>query len=385
LFWFASLAAIFILFVWLYQRAELYLWDDFSYWARATKFITLEQRLFDATSNWITVKYYPPGMALLHYFFLKFTGYSEPNVICVQFLITLAIIAAIVSPISQRSPSLGILSVSLIVLCAYLFEFSFDNTTVDILLGLLLGAMIIVALTERSVAGILFAIASLCVALVLLKQTGFPFALFGVTISLVILAVRTRVLSALRAAPSLLISRSTGLAIGAALAIPLLVLLTQFAWQQYSLRIGGGSATVAPISALRDLYSGIVNGTASPRTVQTFDEFGRRLIKLESFQPMLFGIPGRFSFPPIGMFLALLLLNLIAVFLLPKGKRGPALAAAILLPAALLAYTALLMLLYLGHFTEYEGGETRIIRALSRKLLSRLDRDKPCVARTRPA
>ncbi len=103
-------------------------------------------------------------------------------------------------------------------------------------------------LTERSVVGFN---RFLSVALVLLKQSGFPFALLGMAISLVVLAVRTRscyLRNALIQADQLwhLFRHSRRTCYS-------LVLLTQFAWQQYS-RALAEEALPAPISALRSLF-----------------------------------------------------------------------------------------------------------------------------------
>ncbi len=231
--WFALLIFLLAGFYWWNSDFALYAWDDIGHWAVKTRFIATQDRLFDAASP-VILQQYPPASALFHYFFLKIGGYSEPHVIFAQFVLSLGCIVAVLGPVAERSGIVAATGLGLLLLGLNLILFDFSNIAVDGLLGLLLGAALVIALTERTTKGVIVANIPILTALTLVKTSGFLFALIGAAVTLTLIWVRPQVDGEEHLSSPFALRRGSraGMALGAA-AMPLAIGAAPLSWQRY--------------------------------------------------------------------------------------------------------------------------------------------------------
>lgn len=323
---------------------SFYLWDDLGLWTRMTKFLAVYDRMFQGSSFWIGSKSYPPGAALANYFFTKFSGYSEPNALLFHFMLSISAIAAVAAPAARKSLTAGATSIAFVILLVFLFQFSFDDTLVDVLLAMVLGAAFVVALTEESVAAIIVCNSLFCGLLVLLKATGLPFALVAcaVTSISILLRRRDRML--------------TGRTLVELLIVPAAVIVVNSLWTKFSISIGGESGSGYVINGFKTLAGALSDDALTARNSQILREMYTRLaIGLPAYSGVpLFGIRPTTAIRPIYVLSTLAVLSLIICFLFRKSLASYALTfATIALGAA--AYILLLLILYLERFSDYEA------------------------------
>lgn len=323
---------------------SFYVWDDLGLWTRMTKFLAIHDRMFQADSVWIGNKSYPPGAALANYFFNKFSGYSEPKALLFHFVLSISAVAAVAAPAARTNLTVGAASVALIILLVFLFQFSFDDTLVDVLLAMVLGAAFVVALTEESVAAIIVCNSLFCGLLVLLKATGLPFAMVAAAISSISILLRRRD------------RMLTGRTLVEILIVPAFVIVTHSVWTKFSVSIGGETGSDYLMSGFKTLASALRDGALTERNSQILQEMHKRLTAgLPDYEGVpLFGIRPTSAIPPIYVFATLASLSLVTCLLFRKSLASFALAfATIALGSA--AYPLLLLILYIERFTEHEA------------------------------
>nr|MBF0684849.1 hypothetical protein [Pseudomonas sp.] len=82
-------------------------WDEFSHWALITKYILADERLFDADTG-VLFKSYPPGAALIHFFFAtSFGPINEFEVVFSHFLLFVAGLIASAGVLADRARGFG--------------------------------------------------------------------------------------------------------------------------------------------------------------------------------------------------------------------------------------------------------------------------------------
>ena len=321
---------------------SVYLWDDLSLWVRMTKYLAVYDRLFDGQSIWIGSKSYPPGAALLNYFFTKFNVYTEPHALLAQFFLNTAAIAAIAVPASRNSLTAGVTSFATIILLVFLFQLSFDDTTVDLPMALVLAAVFTVALTEDSVIVVAIVNSLFCGLLILLKATGLPFALVGCTVTVVSILLKQH---------KRIMTRETAIAIMIA---PAAALLAGVLWMRFSASIGGEAGSGYILAGFKTLANAIFNETITPRNAYILNEMSSRLRNGVQDATYLFGVRYSWQLQPIYVLLSLIVLS--AVLCILSGKRWASYAITTLIIAAGAAgYILLLLMLYLERFSETEA------------------------------
>jgi hypothetical protein len=323
---------------------SFYVWDDLGLWTRMTKFLAIYDRLFQASSIWIGSKSYPPGAALANYFFTKFAGYSEPKALLCHFILSVSAIAVLVAPAAKKSLTAGVVSVAFIILLIFLFQFSFDDTLVDLLLAMVLAATFVVALTEESVAAIIVCNALFCGLLVLLKATGLPFAMVACAVCSISILLRRQ---------GRMLSVRTLVEISIA---PLVTVAVSTLWTKFSISIGGESGSGYLVSGFMTLAGGLRDHALTARNSQILQEmYSRLVVGLPAYAGgPLFGIRPLWGVRPIYVLSTLVALSLVICLLFRKSLASYLLTfATIALGAA--AYILLLLILYLERFSEYEA------------------------------
>ncbi|MEO7192063.1 MAG: hypothetical protein ABI051_13500 [Vicinamibacterales bacterium] len=350
-------AALCVPWIFLWWRSDfLFLnWDDISHWARVTSFLARENRLFDGSTTVIAAKGYPPGSALFHYFFLHVGGYSEPHVIFAHVLLTWAGLCAIVGPVAERREECAAISLGLLLVAMHLFRFTFEDISVDALLGVFFAAAVVIGLTERTARGVVVGTVPVLMALVLLKPTGVAFAMMAAGVCVAAVYLRP-----LRGAGADIVPFVVGTPIDrrhllALLTLPVVAGLTYASWQSYAASIGALGGGPGLLSAVSSLMHGLWSHPMPDRLSQTLIEIRRRFFVGDVYAVPLFGVPGKWMLSPSMLALVLIGINAVLWALAPRGSRRPLGAILILMPLGCAVYLFLLVLAYLSYFTEYEG------------------------------
>lgn len=183
-----SLVIIFIL--WVAPKSAFFSnWDEFSLWAKVSKFIYLTHSLPDH-SSFIEAVFlrYPTGPAIFHAFILKYLGgFFEGGVYFAQNILTIAPLFIVLDKNKSNLFNLTIFLLMIIVIYAVNFglrigefRYIFNNLYNDNLSGLYFAASILIYLKNRNNPLINWLLLPVLSFLILIKETATLFALFAI-------------------------------------------------------------------------------------------------------------------------------------------------------------------------------------------------------------
>lgn len=181
---------------WILTHSELYshfqVIDDFSHWGRMSKIIADSDRLI-ISADAISIKDYPPGMALFDYPFFQFGEFSQSRAMFSHGVFIFAAFAQLFSVIpktlNRRSLFwVNIFFYALIYSLIYFFSSTGLHTlSVDLMVGVVFGIALFGYLANRKASRLLsiLRIAPLVITLPLLKLVGILFSvvIIGVVVS----------------------------------------------------------------------------------------------------------------------------------------------------------------------------------------------------------
>lgn len=171
---------IFLLFAaffwWLCRGCAFTDWDDFSHWGKAVKWMYYTDTLYTAPASTDAFKSYPPATAILQYMILKAGGFSfrEDIVLYANALLTAAMLTLSFRAVHFRSRPVraAAMAALLAFLPVLVYPSYFFRASVDGLLGLLSGMLIVsVFLPGRTRASDWLETLG-CLVLALVKSSG---------------------------------------------------------------------------------------------------------------------------------------------------------------------------------------------------------------------
>lgn len=219
---------------------------------------------------------YPPGTSLFHYYVVKYFGYSESRALLAHISLTLSAFAAVFGSILPKRPISGAIGFLFALLLVYFFDYSFYTIYVDLVLGAVFAASLVLTRGSKYSRPGLFTVVLMSCTLILIKPSGLVLALilcgqyFGPRIH----RGAGLVLQYLRA-KKWRNARRLFLVFTALSSVQLLVaaglsLLTFFSWRMYASLIGG--AVVKDVPAVGNLlqeqgagYDWLVIGNADEK------------------------------------------------------------------------------------------------------------------------
>jgi hypothetical protein len=198
--------------------------DDYSHWGIVAKIISNEGRLITSTDA-VSFKSYPPGMALFYSFFLQLGNYSEHLVIFSNALFVMVLYVPLFSVIPKdcnKYVLFGMNAFLYVLLSSIAFTGALRTIGVDMVLGLMFGMALFIYLSNRKQGRLkaILVIAPLVIVLPVIKLIGILFSLviIGVIVCDIFVGVIARrdklkllVLSILIATATLLIYKVWGL------------------------------------------------------------------------------------------------------------------------------------------------------------------------------
>lgn len=319
---------------------EILTTDEFSHWALLAKHFAATNRLADANS-FLQFPAYPPGMALLQYYYLGFAGYSE-SVILLAHLIFFVSAAVAIAGLASRSTfiSVGVLLTFFVVTSA--FEFSIYTVTVDHILAAVLAVVAVACLAVRK--GELNAIYLLpaLATLPLIKHVGLVFSIVG--LAMVAIALASRV-------GHRKLNRET---IGAIVIVALegfAVCVTFLSWRAHYHSIG-----------LEDAYGRVADthlgsffiSPQSPRDLAIWAAFWRRGIEGAFVHFSTAGV-GQLSFSLFETIFLLAAASLLVILFARPSERLSTSALLLCIAAGGFGFLALLLASYGFYFSEWEA------------------------------
>ena len=317
--------------------SQLHNMDDFSHWARVSKVIHLNDRLIEVVDP-IYFKDYPPGTALLDYFFSHVLAISANSMLFAHAMLVVAAIAGVLGGVTafpkKRSVwPLCALVFSVLVLNA--FTLGFHSLGSDLLIATLMGAGVSMYWqSERNWSAVL-RLFPIIMALPLLKAVGVllgAIAIVAVVADQCLLCVRQR-----RISRSLLLS----------LVLVPALLLSNALWSQQK-KISSATTTFAVPTSPATVFRGL-----SPSTATEYQKTVTRNF-LGEFSPALFGERlFRPAFWTIA-FLALIAATVAKAETRPEKRQQLILTLSVWF-GGLVIYLASLLVLYVFIFGSVEG------------------------------
>ena len=323
--------------------------DSFEQWAYVVKKMYLTGSLLAARGQYATTAAYPPGVALLQYYFARFSPiFNEADLFRARDLLSLALLLPFFRRLNWPHWKTPLLLIPIVFLLPYLEYSTFASSLeVDPLLGLLFAWLIITCAAEERVDG--FMLASLALGsfmLAMAKVSGFLFALLAVAMLFFARLYRARI-------------QSGSVAARQRWALPALVVLGAGLIGAVGCRLyvaAGGSA----ISASAGLLS-LGDGLAQYQK-ETIVNFLEALFAAE-------GGAGFGALSPALWIFAVPALSAVALRVFARdvqaARRG--LVDSLLLTAGYLVW---LVLLLVGYLTSFVEGEAVSLAAFSRYLSS---------------
>jgi len=303
--------------------------DDYSHWGRMSRYIAANNRLI-INSDAVGVKYYPPIAALFHYFFTHFSGYVDNIVIFSNGLLIIIFSAPILTTVSQYKADEKKIVFTLISLslCSFfwIFGLGLHSLWADLLLGFSFGIGLDIYFNQehRSKNAALLATIPILLYTVQVKQIGILFSLFTLTIIGI---------DYLKYDKSILLRRL--LNIGLTL---ILIILFEWTWKKYlyvkNIEIGFNIS-------LSQIFSVFDPATTTDRQSITISRFIDYFFFSHHLSTFWFVVT-LILFGGIGVFKKMNKLEL---------KLTPFVLAYLLF----VAYSILLLFLYLFSFSPYEG------------------------------
>lgn len=317
--------------------SQLHSMDDFSHWARVSKVIHLNNRLIEVADP-IYFKDYPPGTALLDYFFSHALAISANSMLFAHAVLAVAAIAGILGA-ATASPTKGsalpwsVLVFSVLVLNA--FTLGFHSLGSDLLIATLMGAGVAMYWqSDRNWSAVL-RLFPVIMALPLLKAVGVmlgAIAIVAVLADQCLLCVRQR-----RVSRTVLLS----------LVLVPALLLSNALWSQQK-KVSSATTTFAVPTSPAIVFRGL-----SPNTATEYQKTVTRNFFAE-FSPALFG---ERLFRPAFWAIAFLALIAAAVARAETRleKRRQLVVTLSVWFGGLVIYLASLLVLYVFIFGSFEG------------------------------
>ncbi|MDC8760846.1 hypothetical protein [Janthinobacterium fluminis] len=319
-----------------YGQYQFLGWDEFSHWGLIAKYLNNENRLFTADSV-IMFKAYPPGTALLQYYFSRALGNTESAILFAQMALFFSALVAATSAISKK-PLLAITAMIVCLIGTYILGYEVYEIYVDAILGVLLGSIFAVLLTNTAPRRGFFFLIPVLAFLPLVKHVGFAFAVIGIgamTVALLHEKITTK-------------DNRDGIRLGAAClgAAIMAVLISYYTWKNYYINLGVAEPYVS-VMTFDNVIKFFFNPT-SERHVAVWAEFAKRVLAITPGKDLSVATPFLSA-------ITLTVLSVVHIWLLPSHARVRQSLIFGLIAAGLVAYTCLLLLSYGFYFSDYEA------------------------------
>lgn len=304
--------------------------DDYSHWGSISRSIALYDR-FVISSDPIGVKDYPPGLAAIHYFYTSIAGYRDNLALFAQGVFVLSCFAILFLQLDRVSKEFRLSAFYLLLLTSlslsWIFFLGMHTLWADLPLGLLFGMTLVLFFTHHDLnSGKILKLAPLVLFMPLVKQIGLIFLIISVLI-LLIDVVFKRARFAMREIIVLL-------------AILLLGIAIDFSWKVY-LAQSGIQKTFQTNFGVIEIVKSVLPAYASTRQKLTF----------EAFTHHFFGKISSTTY-----WILLTFVSAIAAYSSSHSKvRHLVLVRIGAGYLGLTMYLALLLVLYMFSFSEFEG------------------------------
>jgi hypothetical protein len=321
-------------------------WDEYSFWALSIKLIYGTGALYNETSPVaITFKAYPPAQQLFQFYVVKFTFWSEKNVLFAQIFLLLSALLCVCGSFIARRFLLCLIVFFVSCGCIYFLKYDFTRIYVDQLLAVYFAAVIAIAMNEeeRPVWRNTAIFSVVLMVLVLIKQIGLVLALLAVAVNFV--HKMTGVFHSRYGVNELTYKKLSPVIISM-LCFLIAIAFSFKSWGLYVEHINSARSFAVPEIGM------FFQEPLLQRLGVTVVEFLARIQK-----------PGVAIFSFGGQVVELSIMQLTMIFsvasfvlaLLPGGRRLGSVAVFSLLLIGSLGYLAFLLLSYLVFFSEYEG------------------------------
>jgi hypothetical protein len=341
-----------VFFVWRIP-SDFYLYqnDEYSHWALSTKVIATTDALFGADSG-VAFKNYPPGTSLFHYYVVRFFGYSETKVLLAHIGLTLAAFAAVFGSILPRRPLSGAVAFLGALWLVYIFDYSFYTINVDLVLGAMFAAAMVLTDGSKYTKSGLLKISLMSMTLLLIKQIGLILALI-----LLINYFGPRIQRGLELLANHIKAKNGGkglrfvMAFGVVSSIQMVTIGTAlvgcfFSWKSYVNLIGG--AVVGTVPHIRSLLN-----VQDERLILTLREFSSRIIEPSFLHFSILDYKFGASLVTLTLVLALVS-GVVVLFSDGRGRRDLTWVQASFGFGAVV-YLCFLFYCYIAFFSEYES------------------------------
>jgi len=236
--------------------------DDYSHWGSISRNIALYDR-FVISSDPINVKDYPPGLAVIHYFYTSIAGYRDNLALFAQGVFVFSCFAIFFLQLDRFSKEFRTSAFYLLLLTSlslsWIFFLGLHTLWADLPLGMLFGIVLVLFFTQDDLGkGKILKLAPFFLFMPLVKQMGLIFLMISVLI-LVIDLIFTRVRFAMREIIVLV-------------TIFLLAIAIDFSWRIY-LAHSGIQRTFQANFGLIEVIKSFLPSYASTRQKLTFEAF----------------------------------------------------------------------------------------------------------------
>jgi hypothetical protein len=304
--------------------------DDYSHWASISRSIALYGR-FVVSSDPIGVKDYPPGLAVIHCFYTSIAGYRDNLVLFAQGVFVFSCFAILFMQLDRVSKELRSAAFYLLLLTSlslsWIFFLGLHTLWADLPLGLLFGIALVLFFTHDDLdSGRILKLAPLVLFMPLVKQIGLIFLIIFVLILLIDVVYKRA-----RFATREVIVLSTILLLGIAI---------DSSWKFY-LAHSGIQRTFQTNFGIIEIVKAFLPAYASTRQKLTFEAFTHHFF-------------GKISFTTYWILLTFV--SAIAAY----SSSHPKVRHLVLVRIGagylgLTMYLALLLVLYMFSFSEFEG------------------------------
>jgi hypothetical protein len=346
------------------RNAAFIQWDEFSHWGTFTKMVESEHT-FHLKEKLIRYYFedYPPGTALLSYFFLQTTGYQESVVFFAYSLILMAGCLPTIGMALGVSYFRGLLAIIACYLLVIVFGQGWSSALIDQIVGILFGGVICGYWLLRNAPPLrLLVLVPVLCFLVLSKQSGASFSLLA---TVLILIDRLWVMRLETGWQSKIV------VVSPVVALWIVPRLIQASWTRRV--IGEGLTQTFSAANLSDAFSKLARCCHTDRELATMASFFKGLTGMpEAHQAtpgnlfhivfdQLFRVETLTSIwmaagpAHIKILVLLCALLILAMFLHPRVQRGRLALFSIAFVGAGFAYVLSLLVYYLYVFSEYEG------------------------------
>ncbi len=157
-------------------------WDDYTFWATATKELLLNNKFDTSESNSSILQmhaHYPRGAAIYHYYFLVLGGFSEDSALLAHFLLHIIFLMPLAG---NKNPFLTPLLFSLVLMSVCLYTTGTRSLYNDSTIGLMFGAMFAIYLQEKNANKSLLLALPIMIVLPMFREMGMFLAEFAAII-----------------------------------------------------------------------------------------------------------------------------------------------------------------------------------------------------------